>query len=103
MPPPHAATPARSAAQQAARRNTSIASISAHSIARSRPAAERCCPAPTPFPLGVRQGVLDRGDQEVGLVFRDEGATVGDQLESAFGNSRASRRPCHLNDDVAAS
>ena len=28
--------------------------------------------------------VLDRGDQEVGLVFRDEGATVGDQLESAL-------------------
>ena len=27
---------------------------------------------------------LDRGGQEVGLVFRDEGATAGDQLESAL-------------------
>ena len=84
MPPPHAATPARSAAQPAAARNTSIASISAHLIARSRSAAERCCPALTPFPLGVGKEVLDRGDQEVRLVFRDEGATVGDQLESAL-------------------
>jgi hypothetical protein len=28
--------------------------------------------------------VLDRRDQEVGLVFRDEGATLGDQLESTL-------------------
>ena len=50
-------------------------------------AARRPEVLPSPYSVSrwvCGKEVLDRGDQEVGLVFRDEGATVGDQLESAL-------------------